>query len=292
MTNTALKGGKKKRKPTLIEQAQCLRPYQDKFAFLPCNNKKYPPIKEWQNKSFSIDEIAGFNFLAAIGVRTNVGNLFCIDIDGITAVDYLYERNLFPQHVRTWQVHRSNHDWKMKLLFELRPDQLQALERKEFEESRATGAEEQLEFFFHGGCQVVVLGEHPSRGRYFSPRGFEVDALTYPPDDWFKLILEASKGEQQVRRGKPSNKDWNRLDLCPICGREENRICSIHKDGNTLKCFHGGKKFPPKNLKRGQVVAEEWAFSSIRLEVPVGTFSYFVKHQPTPAQQLWRDLHG
>ena len=58
MTNTASKGGKKKRKPTLIEQADCLRQYQDKFAFLPCNNKKFPPIKEWQNKSFSIDEIA------------------------------------------------------------------------------------------------------------------------------------------------------------------------------------------------------------------------------------------
>ena len=291
MTNTASKGGKKKRKPTLIEQAKCLRPYQDKFAFLPCNNKKYPPIKEWQNKSFSIDEIAKFYFLAAIGVRTKVGNLFCIDIDGITAVDYLYERNLFPQHLKTWQIHRSNHDWKMKLMLQLRPDQLQALQRKEFEESRATGAEEQLEFFFHGGCQVVVLGEHPSRGRYFSPRGFEVDALTYPPDDWFKLILEASKGEQQVKRGKPSNKDWNRLDLCPICGREENRICSIHKDGNTLKCFHGGRKFPPKNLKRGQIVAEEWAFSSIRLEVPVGTFSYFVKHQPYPLSQIWRTIN-
>ena len=82
MTNTASKGGNKKRKPTLIEQAQCLRPYEEIFAFLPCNNKKYPPIKGWQNKSFSIDEIGGFNFVAAIGVRTNVGNLFCIDIDG------------------------------------------------------------------------------------------------------------------------------------------------------------------------------------------------------------------
>tara|TARA_Y100000356_G_scaffold102000_1_gene87411 strand:- start:554 stop:751 length:198 start_codon:yes stop_codon:yes gene_type:complete len=57
MTNTASKGGNKKRKPTLIEQAQCLRPYEEIFAFLPCNNKKYPPIKGWQNKSFSIDEI-------------------------------------------------------------------------------------------------------------------------------------------------------------------------------------------------------------------------------------------
>mgnify|MGYP006273052295 FL=1 len=84
MIHTASNGGNKKRKPTLIEQADCLRPYQDKFAFLPCNNKKFPPIKGWQNKSFSIDEIAGFNFLAAIGVRTKVGNLFCIDIDGIT----------------------------------------------------------------------------------------------------------------------------------------------------------------------------------------------------------------
>ena len=251
MTNTASKGGKKKRKPTLIEQAKCLRPYQDKFAFLPCNNKKYPPLEGWQNKSFSIDEIAGFNFVAAIGVRTKVGNLFCIDIDGITAVDYLYERNLIPQHCKTWQVHRSNHNWKMKLLFQLRPDQLQALQRKEFEESRATGAEEQLEFFFHGGCQVVVLGEHPSRGKYFSPRGFEIDALTSPPDDWFKLILEASKGQQQVRRGSSNSKDWIRLDFCPI-----------------------------------------WAFSSVVLSVPIGTFSHFVKHQPTPAQQLWRDLHG
>ena len=104
--------------------------------------------------------------------------------------------------------------------------------------------------------------------------------------------MEASKGEQKVGRGSSSSKDWNRLDLCPVCGREENQICSIHKDGKTLRCFHGGKKFPPKNLKRGQVVAGERAFSSVNLSVGIGTFSHFVKHQPTPAQQLWRDLHG
>ena len=292
MIQTASNGGKKKRKPTLIEQADCLRPYQDKFAFLPCNNKKFPPIKGWQNKSFSIDEIAGFNFVAAIGVRTKVGNLFCIDIDGITAVDYLYDRNLIPQHLKTWQIHRSNHNWKMKLLLQLTPDQLQALDRKEFEESRATGAEEQLEFFFHRGCQVIVLGEHPSRGKYFSPRGFEVDALTSPPDDWFELILEASKGEQKISRGSSNSKDWIRLDFCPVCKRSENPICNIHKDGNTLRCFHGGKHFPPTNLKRGQVIEEEWAFSRIELCVPIGTFSNFAKHTPTPAQQLWKEIHG
>ena len=61
MTNTATKGGKKRRKPTLIEQAACLRPYQDKFAFLPCNNKKYPLVEQWPEKSFSIDEISQFD---------------------------------------------------------------------------------------------------------------------------------------------------------------------------------------------------------------------------------------
>ena len=278
-------------KNILADFAPDLQPLEDQFAFLPCNDQKRPLVKDWPNKSFSIDQIVKFPACEAIGVRTGFGRLLTIDLDGESSFYYLYDRGLIPQHCKTWQVHRSNHNWKMKLLFQLRPDQLQALQRKEFEESRATGAEEQLEFFFHGGCQVVVLGEHPSRGRYFSPRGFEVDALTAPPDDWFQLMLEASKGEQQVKRGSSNSKDWNRLNLCPICGREENQICSIHKDGKTLKCFHGGKKFPPKNLKRGQVVGEEWAFSSIRLEVPVGTFSYFVKHQPTPAQQLWRDLH-
>mgnify|MGYP000173848354 CR=1 FL=1 len=107
-----------------------------------------------------------------------------------------------------------------------------------------------------------------------------------------KGILEASKGQQQVRRGSSNSKDWIRLDFCPICKREENPVCSIHKDGKTLRCFWGGHHYPPKNLKRGQVVEQEWAFSSVVLSVPIGTFSHFVKHQPTPSQQLWRELYG
>tara|TARA_Y100000589_G_scaffold153652_1_gene146351 strand:+ start:679 stop:1557 length:879 start_codon:yes stop_codon:yes gene_type:complete len=287
MNKTAPKGGQKKRKTNFIELAQGLRPFEKEFAFLPCNNNKVPPIRKWQLKSFSIDEIFTFNFLAAIGVRTQVGNLLCIDIDGITAVDYLYERNLIPQHCKTWQVHRSNHDWKMKLLFKLTPDQIQKLHSKDINESRATGASEQLEIFFYGGRQVIILGEHPSGGQYFSPRGFDIDAVTAPPDDWMELIIEASKGEQAVRRGTSNSKDWTRLDFCPVCKREQNPICNIHKDGNTLRCFHGGTHYPPKDLKKGQIVAKEWAFSSKELSVGIGIFSNFVKHQPTPIQKLW-----
>ena len=136
-----------------------MSPLEDKFAFLPCNDQKRPLVKDWPNKSLSIDQIVKFPAVEAIGVRTGFGRLLTIDLDGESSFSYLYERGLIPQHCKTWQIHRSNDPFKIKLNFQLTPEQLNQLASKDFINQRATGAREQVEVFFSEGRQVIIIGK-------------------------------------------------------------------------------------------------------------------------------------
>ena len=275
----------------LADFAPDLYPLEDNFAFLPCNDRKFPIVEDWPNKAFSIDQILKFPATKAIGVRTGFGRLLTIDLDGESSFYFLYDRNLIPQHCKTWQVHRSNDQWKIKLLFQLTPEQLEELHVKDFINQRATGAREQVEVFFSSGRQVIVIGQHPSRGRYFWPRGFEPDDLSAPDADWWEFILEVSKGQHSVKKDKPSCNDWRRLQECPICGRNSRLICSIHKYQNTIRCYQGGEFSPPSGLQRGQVIKDIWAFSRESYVGGLGTFSIFVRHNPTPIGKLWSKIN-
>ena len=275
----------------LADFAQQLIPLENNFAFLPCNDQKYPLVKNWQNKSFSIDEILAFDDAQAIGVRTGIGRLLSIDLDGESSFYFLYDRNLIPQYCKTWQIHRSNNDWKMKLLLQITEDQYNELPVKDFISKRATGTKEQLEVFFSKGRQVIIAGRHPSRGKYFWPRGFEPDALSAPDPDWWQFILEASQVSHSVTASTTNCRDWERLLNCPICGRNTRNICSIHKDKNTIRCYQGGEFCPPNGLKAGEIIKDgQWAFSRESIS-SLGTFSIFVRHKPTPIAKLWSKLN-
>ena len=92
-------------------------------------------------------------------------------------------------------------------------------------------------------------------------------------------------------------KDWNRLPVCPICGRNNHSICSIHNDEKTIRCFHGNSFSPVSNLAVGEVITSDWgdlwAFCRCKDEPAIGTFSIFTKHKPTPTQlnfRRWRSV--
>ena len=278
-------------KNILADFAPDLQPLEDQFAFLPCNDQKRPLVKDWPNKSFSIDQIVKFPACEAIGVRTGFGRLLTIDLDGESSFYYLYDRGLIPQHCKTWQIHRSNDPFKIKLNFQLTPEQLAELPVKDFVSQRSTGAREQVEVFFSEGRQVIIIGKHPSRGRYFWPRGFEPDDLTAPPTDWWEYILEVSQGKHSVSKAKPNCNDWRRLTECPICGRNSRLICSVHKDLNTIRCYQGGEFSHPSGLAKGQIIKDIWAFSSEKYVGGLGTFSIFVRHNPRPISKLWSKVN-
>ena len=78
------------------------------------------------------------------------------------------------------------------------------------------------------------------------------------------------------------------LNPCPICGRNTSDYCSQHKDGKTIRCFHGSTFAPPTGLKAGELHTDrqgtKWAYSKTEPQSNGDVFSTFVK--PDPEKQL------
>ena len=75
-----------------------------------------------------------------------------------------------------------------------------------------------------------------------------------------------------------------------MCGRSGGP-CSIHRDRQTLRCFHGNTFQPPQGLRKGQEVNDRtgvaWAYAGEQ-ETSVGVFSTFVTPKPwRPEQPLF-----
>lgn len=265
-------------------------------------------LKGWSTKSHSIQEIqlSAPNLVSGCGIRTGPasGGLVAIDIDGSSAVELCIARGCDPKRARTWQVHRDTHSWRLKLIFRLSPEQQAELgETSAKIDTRppSTGEDcsklkkgEAVELFCHSGRQVLVLGEHrESGGNYFWPEGMGPEALAPPPDEWWEIIKEiaANKGQTASKtRKKHQAGDWERLGECPMCGRSGGP-CSIHRDGKTLRCFHGNTFHPPQGLRKGQEENDRtgvaWAYAGEQ-ETSVGVFSTFVTPKPwRPEQPLF-----
>lgn len=91
-----------------------------------------------------------------------------------------------------------------------------------------------------------------------------------------------------VSASRFSSRDWQRIEHCPICGRgpDDNPLCQLHRDGETLRCFLGQTFSPPTNLEPGELVpGTDWAFSRVSSS-GWGEFLTFVKDTPSPLQKL------
>jgi hypothetical protein len=134
--------------------------------------------------------------------------LLCFDFDGETS----FGLELDPSTVGSWQVHRTTDPWRLKVLFRPTPDQLSDLPGGvEFQGKTITAPKgdtskgEALEVFFDGGRQVIVAGAHPSSGgHYYWPDGMGPEALTSPPDNWWRHALDVSQQQHCGRKPSPN----------------------------------------------------------------------------------------
>ena len=145
-------------------------------------------------------------------------------------------------------VARSNDAWRRKLLFQPTEQLINQLIGGEFTYSQKTGDKEQIECFFMGGRQIAILGRHPSVSLYIRPDGFGPERLAPPSAQWWQLTIEFAEkfaSKKPISTARTTSADWERTSYCEICNRDERTICSKHKDGNSIRCFHGGTFSPP-----------------------------------------------
>ncbi|MCP9882002.1 hypothetical protein KBY65_05860 [Cyanobium sp. Alchichica 3B3-8F6] len=261
----------------------------------------------WPTAKHSVRDIEGSSpRVIACGTRTgkDAHGLAVFDIDGATARGWLLERGCEPTTTTTWQIHRNTDPERLKVAFRLDPEQQQqigqihtkvdtkppALDANGKEITKGEAVE-----LFHGSGQVIVLGEHwLSKGVYFWPDDMGPEALAEIPPGWWAAALEitSSKATSSKAKATSSNsKDWMPLNPCPICGRDSTGYCSKHRDGATIRCFHGSTFNPEHNhgaLKPGAEITDRqgtiWALAKTEAQANGDVFSVFVTPKPRQAK--------
>ena len=200
-----------------LDQLHRLQPLENDLDLLPVGwgtGCKGPMLTGWQNHhGHTIDELHAWPGIHSVGARTGLhtGPLLAFDFDGESSLAL----GLHPWEVITWQVHRDNDPFRLKVLFQPSPEQLSQLPQQadgavEFQGKTPTAPKqgdskgEALEVFFDGGRQVIVQGEHPSSGgHYVWPDGLGPEALTAPPDHWWSHAIGIAE-QSRERIGTPS----------------------------------------------------------------------------------------
>ena len=287
-----------------IERLRPIAEHSDLFPIGAGDKRKAPgyagrKIKWRHQPGHTIESLKEPKGHIAIGVKTGQA-IYCADFDGSSSLHFGKRNNMCPHKVEAWKVSRTTSSTYLKLLFRPTAGQIEMLPvnndgTRYFDFKKRTGINEALEHFYSPARQVIVLGKHyTSGGEYEWLAGPE--ALSPPPDAWWNRTVELVKQHQENlpagSKAKSSGKDWFRLDECPICGRSAHLICQQHRDERTIRCFHGLSYAPPTGLKAGQVIPGDWAFTGKIQNVGFGEFSVFVKHKPTPLQQIRRWRRG
>jgi hypothetical protein len=259
-------------------------------------------LSGWPTAKHSVRDIEGSSpRVIACGTRTgkDAHGLLVFDVDGATARAWLLGRGCDPSTTTTWQIHRNTDPGRLKVAFRLDPEQQQQIGQIKTKVDTkppaldANGKEiakgEAVELF-HGSGQVIVLGEHwESKGIYFWPDDMGPEALATIPANWWAAALEITSKPAATRKISSTGKgDWRSLPECPICGRNSTRYCSQHRDGATIRCFHGST-FSPElahgRLLPGDEITDRqgtvWAFSKAEPQGNGDVFSVFVTPDPT-----------
>jgi hypothetical protein len=292
-----------------LSDLQRLQPLEHDLALLPVGwgtGGKAPMLTGWQHHTgHTIAELQQWAGIRSVGARTGLltGPLLAFDFDGESAL----ELGLHPWAVTTWQIHRDNDPFRLKVLFRPTPEQIAQLPQQrdgsvEFQAKThtapgtANSKGEALEVFFDGGRQVILLGQHPSSGgNYIWPAELGPEALTAPPADWWQHALEqASTTAQRIRSGparSTTRKGTTRLNPCPICGRHDGPggselWCEQTSDGLILcmpgSTFSAEQRWGP--IRMGQVV-DGWALVK-RTPAESGEVLTFKQHQPKEKPDL------
>ena len=273
------------------------------------DDKKAPMLNKWQlHKGFTLEELSKTPNAFSVGLRLD--QIFCLDIDGETAVRWARFKGLLTQPA-TWEVHRTTSSYHFKRFFLPDSKQIEQLPQNQYglqefqfkvKTSKWNKSNDAVEFFLSHQRQCIIYGQHwKSGGKYLSYENSGVDKLRKPTEKEWEIILEEVYKHQEKNTNsigaRSLGKDWNRLRVCPICGRNSHSICSIHKDDQTIRCFHGNSFSPETNLAVGEVITsdwgDQWAFCRFQDVPAIGTFSTFTRHKPTPTQlnfRRWRNV--
>jgi hypothetical protein len=287
--------------------ARGLEGLENDLALLPVGwgaDQKGPMLTGWQrHNGFTVAQLMRIRGIRSIGARTgvNTGPLLCFDFDGSTSLDLGCQLGFAPWDAITWQVHRDNDPFRLKVLFRPTLEQIAQLPLGpaggvEFQGKTITAAKtdtrkgEALEVFFDGGRQVIVAGEHPSSGgNYFWPAGLGPEVLNPPPAAWWAHTLliaqncHARGTAGQRRSGKRCRA--RRLDPCPICGRHSGPggsglWCEQTSEGLILcmpgSTFSAEQRHGPMRVGR---VVNGWALVK-RTPIPEGDVLVFKPHRP------------
>ncbi len=293
-----------------LSELDRLHPLEADLALLPVGwgaEHKGPMLTGWpDHPGFTVAALQSTRGIRSAGLRTGVltGPIVAYDFDGESSL----ELELYPFTVTTWQVHRDNDPFRLKVLFRPTPAQIAQLPTQadgtvEFQGKTLTAPKEEgrkgeaLEVFFDGGRQVVVLGQHPSSGgNYFWPPGLGPEDLCAPPDDWWNHAIAVATDCRDRIGSTPkrstTRKGTRKLNPCPICGRHSGKggsalWCDETTDGLIL-CMPGSTFSAEQkhgSLHIGQVV-DGYALVA-RSPRPEGDVLTFKQHQErsSPRQQ-------
>ena len=301
-----------------LSDLQRLQPLEKDLALIPVGwgneckapmffGKDHPHTPEdWTKEALTVEQLQQWprEPFHAVGARTGVltGPLLAFDFDGTTSVDLACQLAMEPWAVATWQVHRDNDPFRLKVLFRPTLEQIAQLPLNadgtpEFQGKTLTAPKtdtskgEALEVFFAGGRQVILLGEHPSSGgNYFWPDGLGPEVFTAPPQDWWAHALQIAQNcQQRITAGsKPSAKrnSSRRLNPCPVCGRHSGPggsglWCEETTEGLIL-CMPGSTFSAEQahgHIALGQVLNNGYALVK-RTPIAEGDCLTFAPHRP------------
>ena len=257
----------------------------------------------WTTAKHSVADIQGAcEAVISVGTRTGADahGLLVFDIDGETGLDWLTARGLDPAAVSTWQIHRDTDSKRFKVAFLLTDEQQQELGQIKTsvitkppvkDDAGNLIAKGEAVELFHGTGQVIVLGQHyKSKGNYFWPVDMGPENLVLIPESWWQAALTiASTTTTTTKRSSKTtntNRDWDPLSDCPICGRNTSDYCAQHRDGKTIRCFHGTTFAQPTGLKKGDLHTDRqgtiWAFGKTEPQRNGDVFSTFIEPEPDP----------
>lgn len=235
------------------------------------------PMRQWEEVSYSPEQISGMpRCVTAVGTRCgpDAGGLVVFDLDGEVALGMAAAAGCQPFTDSTWTIFRSTAPDRLKVIWEVPPEQWADPTLRTVTQKTADGGE--CRVIWRTG-QAIAAGWHKESGSYLEWSGGP-EAIAALPDAWMAL-WRSLKADGTTTRKRPSRGEWRPAVPCPICGRRKDRDCQIHREGLAVLCHHGVSHAPPSGLRMGEVIAEQWAFCGERQNA-IGRCSLFRQHQP------------
>lgn len=129
-----------------------LEPIQRKHCLIPCAGKR-PLVWSWSDPDHwdgvTVDDCINRTGCSSIGIRTST-NLLALDFDGPSSFDYALDEGIniwapnWNTGIGSWQVHRTDEPFRLKILWEPTSEQIAQLPAGQFSSKHHTKDAEKL----------------------------------------------------------------------------------------------------------------------------------------------------